>query len=89
MKLYFLSPYKTNQTKPNNSITYLKMVAFPMVVLIIVCAQVVHSTTFFDENPIKQVVPDGLQELETSIVRLIGQTPHALTFARFAHRQLS
>ncbi|EYU28328.1 hypothetical protein ABFS82_12G128700 [Erythranthe guttata] len=38
-----------------------------------------------DENPIRQVV-DGLHELETSILRVLGNSQRALSFARFAHR---
>ncbi|KAI3714500.1 hypothetical protein L6452_21455 [Arctium lappa] len=60
------------------------------VALIIACAAGVQTTgigsTFSDENPIRQVVSDGLRELETSVLQVIGQTRHALTFARFAHR---
>ncbi|XP_022030766.2 thiol protease aleurain [Helianthus annuus] len=44
------------------------------------------GSIFADENPIRQVVSDGLRELETVVLQVIGQTPHALTFARFAHR---
>ncbi|KAI3775613.1 hypothetical protein L1987_50194 [Smallanthus sonchifolius] len=60
-------------------------------VLIIACAAAgVRATgigsTFSDDNPIRQVVSDGLRELETSVLQVIGQTQHALTFARFAHR---
>ncbi|CAI9260089.1 unnamed protein product [Lactuca saligna] len=61
-----------------------------LVVLIIACAAGVHATevrsTFAEENPIRQVVSDGLRELETTVLRVIGQTRHARTFARFAHR---
>ncbi|KVH93999.1 Cysteine peptidase, asparagine active site-containing protein [Cynara cardunculus var. scolymus] len=60
------------------------------VVLIIACAAGVQAngigSTFSDENLIRQVVSDGLHELETSVLKVIGQTRHALTFARFAHR---
>lgn len=63
-----------------------------LVVLIIACAAGVRATevrsTFADENPIRQVVSDGLRELETTVLRVIGQTRHARTFARFAHRFL-
>ncbi|GER44540.1 cysteine protease, partial [Striga asiatica] len=39
-----------------------------------------------DENPIRQVVADGLHELESSILRIVGSSRRALSFARFAHR---
>ncbi|KAK6152042.1 hypothetical protein DH2020_014677 [Rehmannia glutinosa] len=43
------------------------------------------SEFLIEENPIRQVV-DGLHELETSILRIIGDSRRALSFARFAHR---
>lgn len=43
------------------------------------------SESFAEENPIRQVV-DGLHELETSILRIVGNSRRALSFARFAHR---
>ncbi|KAI3789977.1 hypothetical protein L2E82_02785 [Cichorium intybus] len=74
--------------------SHLKMAAFStvsaLVVLIIACAAGVRATaigsSFAEENPIRQVVSDGLRELETTVLQVIGQTRHALTFARFAHR---
>ncbi|XP_076888222.1 vanillin synthase-like [Bidens hawaiensis] len=57
-----------------------------IVVLIITWAKLVApSTTFSDDNPIRQVVFDGLRELETSVLQVIGRTHHALAFARFVH----
>nr|QBH22539.1 papain-family protein [Oldenlandia affinis] len=44
------------------------------------------SDLFARENPIRQVVSDGLRELETSVLQALGNTRHALSFARFAHR---
>ncbi|CAI9100724.1 OLC1v1037885C2 [Oldenlandia corymbosa var. corymbosa] len=44
------------------------------------------SDLFAQENPIRQVVSDGLRELETSVLQAVGNTGHALSFARFAHR---
>ncbi|XP_021714992.1 thiol protease aleurain-like [Chenopodium quinoa] len=43
------------------------------------------SSTFTDENPIR-LVSDGLQDIESSIFSLLGNTRHALSFARFIHR---
>lgn len=48
--------------------------------------------SYSDEKVIRQVVAsDGdhlllLHEIETWVLKVIGHTPHALTFARFAHR---
>ncbi|MFS7995467.1 putative cathepsin H [Helianthus anomalus] len=41
---------------------------------------------FADENPIRQVVSDGLREFETAVLQVIGETPRDLTFAQFANR---
>ncbi|KAL6507140.1 hypothetical protein OROHE_022039 [Orobanche hederae] len=38
-----------------------------------------------EQNPIRQVV-DGLHELESSILRIVGDSRRALLFSRFAHR---
>lgn len=46
------------------------------------------SESLAEENPIRQVV-DGLHELETSILRIVGDSRRALSFARFAHRLLA
>ncbi|PWA49673.1 cysteine proteinases superfamily protein [Artemisia annua] len=57
--------------------------------IIVACAGIsAHATrsSFTDENPIRQVVSDGLHEIEAAVLQVIGQTRHALTFARFAHR---
>lgn len=55
--------------------------------LLILCTAGVQSRSdlFVEENPIRQVV-DGLHELEHSILRVVGNTRHAFSFARFAHR---
>ncbi|KAK3034505.1 hypothetical protein RJ639_032494 [Escallonia herrerae] len=44
------------------------------------------SSSFPEENPIRQVVSDGLSELEAHVLQVLGHTCHALSFARFAHR---
>ncbi|KAK4483691.1 hypothetical protein RD792_010892 [Penstemon davidsonii] len=38
-----------------------------------------------DDNPIRQVV-DGMHELESSIIKIVGNSRRALSFVRFAHR---
>lgn len=49
-------------------------------------ASVAGSNAFANDNPIRQVVSDGLHELESSILQVIGSTRHAYCFARFAHK---
>jgi len=57
------------------------------VLLVLMIGVAAHaSSTFDDENPIRLVVSDGLRELETSVLQIVGQSRHALSFARFAHR---
>jgi cathepsin H len=56
------------------------------ILLLLVAAAAAAGTTFDDQNPIKQVVSDGLREFESSVLGVLGTTRHALTFARFAHR---
>nr|GLL22018.1 cysteine proteinase 3-like [Ipomoea trifida] len=47
-----------------------------------VIASVTGSNAFFaDDNPIRQVVSDGLHELESSILQVIGSTRHASCLA--------
>ncbi|KAJ8429996.1 hypothetical protein Cgig2_033921 [Carnegiea gigantea] len=43
------------------------------------------SSSFTDENPIR-LVTDGLQEIQSSVLSLLGDTRRALSFARFIHR---
>ncbi|KAA8523326.1 hypothetical protein F0562_009749 [Nyssa sinensis] len=59
-----------------------------ILLLVIACAAGVHAGTssFYDDNPIRLVVSDGLRDFESSVLRVIGQTRQALSFARFAHR---
>ena len=62
-------------------------------VLLMLCAVAAgaadhHFRSKFDEeNPIS-LVTDGLRELESSVLRLIGDARHAHAFARFAHRSV-
>lgn len=70
------------------------MVALVVVAGLIACAAGAEdgssssssSALFYQENPIRQVVTDGLRELETSVLQALGNTRHAISFARFAHR---
>lgn len=45
-------------------------------------------STFSDDNPNRQFVSEGQHDFEASVVQVIGNTPQALHFARFAHRSL-
>ncbi|XP_027065768.2 vanillin synthase [Coffea arabica] len=66
-----------------------RVVLFAVVAVLVACAAGAEegsAATFYSENPIRQVVTDGLRELETSVLQAIGNTRHALSFARFAHR---
>ncbi|KAJ9168047.1 hypothetical protein P3X46_019621 [Hevea brasiliensis] len=54
------------------------------VLLLLFCAAAAGST-FDDANPIRLVF-DRLRDFEASVVKVIGHTHRALSFARFAHR---
>ncbi|KAK9081620.1 hypothetical protein Syun_031403 [Stephania yunnanensis] len=50
------------------------------------CSAAVPSRSAFDdENPIR-LVSGGFRDLEASVREIVGDTRHALAFARFAHR---
>ncbi|KAK9131412.1 hypothetical protein Sjap_011899 [Stephania japonica] len=50
------------------------------------CSAVVPSRSAFDDdNPIR-LVSDGFRDLEASVREIVGDTRHALAFARFANR---
>ncbi|XVE70715.1 hypothetical protein DITRI_Ditri10aG0092900 [Diplodiscus trichospermus] len=53
------------------------------IILLLCC--VAAASTFEDSNPI-QMVSDGLRGFESSVLRVIGHTRHALSFARFAYK---
>ncbi|KAG9147547.1 hypothetical protein Leryth_007339 [Lithospermum erythrorhizon] len=44
------------------------------------------SSAFNEENPIRQVVSEKLNEFQTYFSHVLGDTNHVLTFARFAHQ---
>lgn len=58
-----------------------------ILIIAIVAGAAAHSS-FSDDNPIRQVVSEGLHDFETSVLRVVGNTRHALRFARFAHRSV-
>ncbi|KAL2945104.1 Thiol protease aleurain-like [Bienertia sinuspersici] len=57
-----------------------------LVAAIICCFVTISlSSTFADDNPIK-LVSDRLNDIESSVFSLLGESHHALSFARFIHR---
>ncbi|OAY54006.1 thiol protease aleurain-like [Manihot esculenta] len=60
-------------------------VIFISSLLFLLFSAVAAGLTFDDSNPIK-LVSDSLHGFEASVVKVIGDTRHALSFARFAHR---
>lgn len=66
------------------------MARLPLLLLLgilIACAAgaLAGSEILAEDNPIRQVV-DGFHELESSIVKAVGSSRRAFSFARFAHR---
>ncbi|KAF8100424.1 hypothetical protein N665_0224s0011 [Sinapis alba] len=56
-----------------------------VVLLILVAASAAENIGFDESNPIR-MVSDGLREIDESIVQILGQSRHVLSFARFTHR---
>ncbi|KAG2311078.1 hypothetical protein Bca4012_025535 [Brassica carinata] len=56
-----------------------------VLLLILVAASSAENIRFDESNPIR-MVSDGLREVEESIVQILGQSRHVLSFARFTHR---
>ncbi|GAV72806.1 Peptidase_C1 domain-containing protein/Inhibitor_I29 domain-containing protein [Cephalotus follicularis] len=56
-----------------------------ILLLVLCCAAAGSTFQDSDSNPIR-MVSDGLRDLESSVLRVIGHTRHAFSFARFAHR---
>ncbi|OVA03798.1 Peptidase C1A [Macleaya cordata] len=65
----------------------LLLISFSSLVIFSFCcvAAVRAGSTFDDENPIR-LVSDGIHDLESSLLQIIGETRHAFKFARFARR---
>ncbi|KAK8581852.1 hypothetical protein V6N12_072058 [Hibiscus sabdariffa] len=60
-------------------------------ILFLLCfaaAAAAAAPTFEESNPI-QMVSDGLRGFESSVLRVIGHTRHAISFARFAYKYFS
>lgn len=55
------------------------------VLLILIAASTAESIGFDESNPIR-MVSDRLREVEESVVQILGQSRHVISFARFAHR---
>jgi cathepsin H len=65
------------------------MARFPLslsLLLLLLAVTVAASSTFDEENPITTVVSNVFHEFEASVVKVIGASRQALSFARFAHR---
>ncbi|VVB16703.1 unnamed protein product [Arabis nemorensis] len=56
-----------------------------VVLVILIAASSATDIGSDESNPIR-MVSDRLRELEESVVQILGQSRHALSFARFAHR---
>jgi cathepsin H len=54
-----------------------------LIFFLVSCAAAASS--FEDSNPIR-LVSDGLRDFESQVLQVVGNTRHALSFARFAHR---
>lgn len=57
----------------------------PAVLLILIAVSTAESIEFDESNPIR-MVSDRLREVEQSVVQILGQSRHVLSFARFTHR---
>ncbi|KAH9617586.1 hypothetical protein KSS87_023939 [Heliosperma pusillum] len=66
---------------------YTRYMIIPTLTLIIISCFVIPSlsSTFTDENPIR-LVSDSLNQIQSSVVSVLGHSRHALSFARFIHR---
>lgn len=53
--------------------------------IILVLCYAAAASTFEDSNPI-QMVSDGLRGFESSVLRVLGHSRHAISFARFAYK---
>ncbi|XP_043705949.1 pro-cathepsin H-like isoform X2 [Telopea speciosissima] len=68
--------------KFRSSVSFLALLS-----LVLVCcsAAVYAGSAFEDENPIR-LVSDGFKDFQSSLLRIVGDTRHAISFARFAWR---
>lgn len=60
-----------------------RLTFFSSALLLLVIAAVAAGSSFDESNPI-QMVSDGLREFESHVLQVVGNTRHALRFARFA-----
>lgn len=63
-----------------------RLLVFVFLISAVIASVAGSNAILVDDNPIRQVVSDGLHELESSILQVIGSTRHASCFARFAHK---
>lgn len=84
-----LSAVCSLQTKQTQSLGMARPVQLVWSVILLLCCAAAASasaSSFDDSNPIRLVSSDGLRDFETSVLQVIGQARHALSFARFARR---
>ncbi|EXB38958.1 Thiol protease aleurain-like protein [Morus notabilis] len=60
-----------------------RLTFFSSALILLVIAAVAAGSSFDESNPI-QMVSDGLREFESHVLQVVGNTRHALRFARFA-----
>ncbi|XP_010541349.1 PREDICTED: thiol protease aleurain [Tarenaya hassleriana] len=57
----------------------------PAILMVLIVSFAAAEIDFDVSNPIR-MVSDSLRDLEASVVQILGQSRHVLSFARFAHR---
>ncbi|CAA7030952.1 unnamed protein product [Microthlaspi erraticum] len=62
-----------------------KLVLTSAILLILVAAATAEEIGFDESNPIR-MVSYSLREVEETVVQILGQSRHVLSFSRFAHR---
>uniref|UniRef100_A0A1J3F8D0 cathepsin H n=1 Tax=Noccaea caerulescens TaxID=107243 RepID=A0A1J3F8D0_NOCCA len=63
-----------------------KLILTWAILLILVAAATSEEIGLDESNPIRMVSSDSLREVEETVVQILGQSRHVLSFSRFAHR---
>ncbi|CAH2065356.1 unnamed protein product [Thlaspi arvense] len=63
----------------------LRLIISSAILLVLVAAATAEEIGFDESNPIRMVF-DSLREVEETVVEILGQSRHVLSFSRFAHR---
>ncbi|XP_010514873.1 PREDICTED: thiol protease aleurain-like [Camelina sativa] len=64
-----------------------KLILSSSILFILIAATTADQEIGFDEsNPIRMVSDNNLRELKDTVVQILGQSRHVLSFSRFAHR---